>query len=147
LTSFEALDAFAAQIERNIGSTKFFTKVVVTPSSVDEKGMIIRVSALKSFLQSEPKGVRASRMLRVRVTVAGTAESMTGLQQAMNAIEALDNYLGQTNLHLETSVGELLANSRVIQEVSQEDSFVDNPASTEVQDVEDNRIVTITIPA
>jgi hypothetical protein len=149
LTSFEALNAFASQLERNITSEKFHTKVVVTPSSVDEKGLIIRVSLLKTFAQREPKDIRASRMLRVRVTVAGTAESHTGLEQAIDAIESLDAYLGQRNLRLETFDGETVKsvlNSRLIQEISQEDGFTDNPATTEVQDVEDNRIVTITIP-
>ena len=34
-------------------------------------------------------------------------------------------------------------NTRILQQVSQEDSFVSSPDSTEVQDVDDNRIITI----
>ena len=152
LNSFEALNAFAAQLERHVVSDKFHTKVVVTPSAVDEKGMVIKVSLLKSFIQTVPRMIHASRMLRVRVSVAGTAESMTGLEQALEAVEALDRYLVSPNLRLEVPilVGETafspLPNSRIVQAISQEDSFIDDPDSTEVQDVEDNRIITITIP-
>jgi hypothetical protein len=150
LSSFEALNAFAVQLERHIASEKFHTKVVVTPSSVDEKGMVIKVSLLKSFIQTVPKAIHASRMLRVRVSVAGTAESMTGLEQALDAVEALDRYLVSEGLRLEVKneEGEFVGvlNSRVIQAISQEDSFIDSPDSTEVQDVQDDRIVTITIP-
>jgi hypothetical protein len=150
LNSFEALGAFAAQLERHVVSDKFHTKVVVTPSPVNEKGMVIKVSLLKSYIQTVPRLIHTSRMLRVRLSVAGTAESMTGLEQALDAIEALDRYLVSPNLRLETETGDGnitgVPDSRIIQTISQEDSFIDNPDSTEVQDVEDNRIVTITIP-
>jgi hypothetical protein len=88
-------------------------------------------------------------MLRMRVSVAGTAESMTGLQQALEAIEALDGFFTQNNLRLEVSKNGTykgVPNSRIIQAISQEDSFFDSPDSTEVQDIQDDRIVTITIP-
>jgi hypothetical protein len=147
LNSFEALNAFAAQLERNIGGGGFHTKVVVTPSSVNEKGVVIKVSLLKTFIQPLPKGIRASRTLRVRVSVEGAAESMTGLQQALEAIEAVDRYLSSPELRLETDGAAAIPNSRIVQTISQEDSFVDNPDSTEVQDVQDDRIVAITIPA
>jgi len=154
LNSFEALNAFAKQLERNIGGEGFHTKVVVTPSSVDEKGVVIKVSLLKTFVQSEPPAARASRTLRVRVTVTGAAESMTGLKQATEAIEAVDRFLLSDNLRLEVLCTEENAgqemrgipNSRIIQVISQEDSFIDNPDSTKVQDVQDDRIVLITIP-
>ena len=149
LSSFDALNAFAAQLERHIDDDRFHTKVVVTPSSIDEKGVIIKVSLLKTFLQGEPKAIRASRMLRVRVSVAGTAESMTGLQQAVAAIEAIDNFFSADLLRLEIkNKNEIrgVPNSRIIQAISQEDSFIDSPDSIKVQDVQDDRIITITIP-
>jgi hypothetical protein len=94
--------------------------------------------------------IHASRMLRVRVSVAGTAESLTGLEQALDAIEALDRYLVSPNLRLEVETGEgtiaALPNSRIVQDISQEDSFFDSPDSTESQDIQDDRIVTITMP-
>jgi hypothetical protein len=150
LNSLEALRAFAAQLERHVVSEKFHTKVVITPSPVDEAGMVIRVSLLKSFIQTTPRLIHASRMLRVRVTVAGSAESMTGMEQALEAIEALDRYLVSENLRLEAERegGEIagVPDSRIVQAISQEDSFFDNPDSTEVQEIQDDRIVTITIP-
>ena len=146
LNSFEALNAFAKQLERHIGGEKFHTKIVVTPSSVNEKGVVIKVTLLKTFVQSEPPAAKVSRTLRLRVSVAGTAESMTGLKQATEAIEAIDNYLMSANLRLETEDGKGVPNSRILQTVSQEDSFIDSPDSTEVQDVQDDRFVLITIP-
>ena len=146
LNSFEALNAFAQQLERNISGEGFHTKVVVTPSSVNEKGVVIKVSLLKTFVQSEPPAARASRTLRVRISVAGTAESMTGLKQAVEAIEAVDRFLMSANLRLETEDGTGVPNSRIIQRVSEEDSFIDSPDSIAVQDVQDDRIVIITIP-
>jgi hypothetical protein len=146
LNSFDALNAFAKQLERHIGGEGFHTKVVVTPSSVNEKGVVIKVTLLKTFIQPEPPAGRFTRTLRVRVSVAGTLESMTGLQQATEAIEALDNYLLSANLRLETEDGSGLPNSRILQKLSQEDSFVDNPDSIAVQDAQDDRIVIITIP-
>jgi len=146
LTSFDALTAFAKQLERHIATEDAHTKVIITPASVKEKGLVIKVSVLKLFKQSQPREIRASRMLRVRVSVVGSAESQTGLKQALGMIEALDNFFGQNNLRLEVSAGELVPNSRMFQEISQEDSFFDSPDSTEVQDVQDDRIITITIP-
>jgi len=153
LNSFEALNAFAQQLERGIAIINkgaFQTKVVVTPSSINEKGVVIKVSILKTFIQSLPPAARSSRMLRVRVSVAGAAGSMTGLQHALEAIEALDRYLVSPDLRLEVTDKEGrvrgVPNSRIIQEISPEDSFMDSPDSISMQDVQDDRIVTITIP-
>jgi hypothetical protein len=146
LNSFDTLNAFVKQLERHIGGEGFHTKIVVTPSSVNEKGVVIKVSLLKTFVQPVPVSARFSRTLRVRVSVAGTAESMTGLKQATEAIEALDSYLMSSDLRLETENGTGIPNSRIIQTISKEDSFIDGPDSIAVQDVQDDRIVLITIP-
>jgi hypothetical protein len=150
LNSFDALNAFAKQLERNIGGEDFHTKVVVTPSSVNEKGVVIKVSLLKTFVHSVPMAARSSRTLRIRVSVAGTAESMTGLKQALAAIEDIDDFFMRENLRLELPAEEggfrFMPNSRIIQTVSEEDSFIDSPDSIAVQDVRDDRIIIITIP-
>ena len=150
LNSFETVNAFARQLQRNIKGEEFGTKVVVMPSSVNEKGLVIKVSVLKTFIESRPPAAKASRIIRVRVSVTGSAASMTGLKQATEAIEALDRYLASPCLRLETEDGSGsirgVPNSRIIQEVSPEDSFLDSPDSIAVQDVQDDRIVTITIP-
>ena len=119
---------------------------MVTPSPVRDRGVVIKVSLLKTYVQNQPPAARAVRTLRARVTVAGTAESMTGLKQALEAIEAIDSYLMSPNLRLETEGGERVPNSRIVQQISEEDSFIDAPDSTSVQDVQDDRIVIITIP-
>ncbi len=151
LTSYEALNAFAKQLEKNIGGAEqglktFHTKVVVTPSSINEKGVVIKVSLLKTFIQKRTPASQGSRTLRLRVSVAGTAESITGLKQALDAIEAVDRYLVSPNLRLETRDGQGVPNSRITQEINEEDSFFDSPDSIAVQEVQDDRIVTITIP-
>ena len=145
LNSFDALNAFAKQLERNIGGEGFHTKVIVTPSAINEKGVVIKVSLLKTFVQASPPAARSSRTLRVRVSVAGTAESMTGLKQAVEAIEAVDRYMLSPDLRLETEDGTGIPNSRIIQSISEEDSFIDSPDSISMQDVQDDRIVIITI--
>ena len=76
---------------------------------------------------------------------------MTGLKQATEAIENLDDYLSSENLRLEETIESensmqsvvKIPNTRII---NMEDSFVEVPDSTNIQDVEDVRTVTITIP-
>jgi hypothetical protein len=49
-------------------------------------------------------------------------------------------------LRLETESGLGIPNSRIIQTISEEDSFIDGPDSIAVQDVQDDRIIIITFP-
>ena len=149
LNSFDALNEFAKQLERNIAGKEFKTKVIVTPSSVNEAGVVIKVSLLKTFIPTNVPAAKSSRTLRVRVSVCGRAESMTGLKQAVEAIEAIDSYLLSDGLRLEKTEdwGPVkIPNSRIIQFISEEDSFMDGVDSIKVQDVHDDRIVVITIP-
>lgn len=156
MTSYDAMNLFAAQLQRNvIDGKKYKTKVVITPSSIAEKGVILKVSLLKTTPDATYQAKTKQRTVRLRVQVSGRAESQTGLQQAVELIENLDKYLLQDCLRLE---GELIEgengmnsfqkipNTRIVQTLSPEDSFIDSPDSTAVQDVEDNRIITITIP-
>lgn len=147
MRSYQCLKLFSKQLERHIESERFATKIVILPSSVDEKGLTVQLAAQKVRRQSVPQGARGSRFVRVRVSVKGTAESLTGLELALDCIEALDDYLGEPGLHLEDENGKPIANTRIVQRVSEEDSFLDSPDSTEVQDVEDVRMVEITVPA
>ena len=154
MTSFKAMQLFADQLKRNvINGKKYKTKVVVTPSSVSEKGVILKVSLLKTVPDKTYQAKTKQRTVRLRVQVAGRAESQTGLQQAVELIENLDKYLDSENLRLEEPIeaanGQSFAkipNTRIIQTLSPEDSFIDSPDSTAVQDVEDNRTIEITIP-
>lgn len=156
MTSYDAMNLFAAQLQRNvIDGKKYKTKVVITPSTIAEKGVILKVSFLKTTPDATYQAKTKQRTVRLRVQVSGRAESQTGLQQAVELIENLDKYLLQDCLRLE---GELIEgengmncfqkipNTRIVQTLSPEDSFIDSPDSTAVQDVEDNRIITITIP-
>lgn len=154
MKTYEALTLFAAQLERNIRGTGFTTKVVVTPSSLREKGLVVAVSLLKTIPENMRLGRYTTRTVRVRVAVQGSLESQTGLEQACEAIERLDEYLSTPQLHLKEwketaeAMGSEVAipNTRIVQRLSAEDSFVDTPDSTEVHYADDDRIVLITIP-
>lgn len=156
MTSYDAMNLFAAQLQRNvIDGKKYKTKVVITPSSIAEKGAVLKVSLLKTTPDAAYQAKTKQRTVRLRVQVSGRAESQTGLQQAVELIENLDKYLLQDCLRLEGELVEgengmnsfqKIPNTRIVQTLSPEDSFIDSPDSTAVQDVEDNRIITITIP-
>lgn len=148
MNSFEVMNLFAAQIKRHLpAETK--AKIIITPSSVKEKGVTVRISLLKTSLGMQPPAARNIRTARLRLQVSGTAESATGLKQAVEMIEAVDRYLKEPRtLEREEKTEEgvkivPVANTRILQQVSLEDSFVSSPDSTEIQDVDDNRIITI----
>lgn len=148
MNSFEVMNLFAAQIKRHLpAETK--AKIVITPSSVKEKGVSVRISLLKTSLGMQPPAARNIRTARLRLQVSGTAESATGLKQAVEMIEAVDRYLKEPRtLEREEKTEEgvkivPVPNTRILQQVSLEDSFVSSPDSIEVQDVDDNRIITI----
>lgn len=155
MESFDAVVMVADQILRHVANgKKYKTKVVVTPSAVSEGGVIVKVSALSSTLDTRSQASSKTRTVRVRVSVCGRVESHTGLAQAMELIEKLDRYFNSPEgKRLERSkkdgknlVFEPVPNTRIIQSLSAEDSFIDSPDSTAVQDIQDDRILTITIP-
>lgn len=155
MTSYKAMELFAAQLRRLSDGTTFKTKVVLTPSSIKESGLVYKVSLLKTWLDDSTPAGKKTRYVKLRLAVCGTIESSTGLQQATEAIEKLDDYFTSQNLRLEETVESensmtairKIPDTRLLQAISKEDSFVDVPDSTEVQDVEDVRTVTITVPA
>lgn len=153
MKSYDVMTLFAQQLERSIASSdKCKTKVVITPSSVNEKGVVIKVSLLKTFPDKEYQAKSKARSVRLRVSVCGTVESQTGLEMATGLIEKLDDFFEQDNLRLEEIVEgtnsmqtiRKIPNTRILQRISQEDSFLYNPDSTSVQDIQDDRMVTIT---
>ena len=148
MNSYEVMNLFAAQVKRHLpAETK--AKIIITPSSVKEKGVTVRISLLKTSLGMQPPAARNIRTARLRLQVSGTAESATGLKQAVEMIEAVDRYLKEPRtLEREEKTEEgvkiiPVPNTRILQQVSLEDSFVSSPDSIEVQDVDDNRIITI----
>ena len=155
MKSYDVMTLFAQQLERSIASSdECKTKVVIIPSSVNEKGVVIKVSLLKTFPDKEYQAKSKARSVRLRVSVCGTVESQTGLKMATGLIEKLDDFFEQDKLRLEEIVeGEnslqsvrKIPNTRITQQISKEDSFFSNPDSTDVQDVQDDRTVIITVP-
>ena len=153
MKSYDVMTLFAQQLERSIASSdECKTKVVITPSSVNEKGVVIKVSLLKTYPDKEYQAKSKARSVRLRVSVCGTVESQTGLEMATGLIEKFDDFFEQDNLRLEEIVEgansmqtiRKIPNTRILQRISQEDSFLYNPDSTSVQDVQDDRMVTIT---
>lgn len=155
MKSYDVMTLFAQQLERSIASSdECKTKVVITPSSVNEKGVVIKVSFLKTFPDKEYQAKSKARSVRLRVSVSGSVESQTGLKMATGLIEKLDDFFEQDSLRLEEIVEgtnsmqtiRKIPNTRILQRISQEDSFFSNPDSTDVQDVQDDRTVIITVP-
>lgn len=154
MTSFRALRLFQEQISRLTGGSRFKMKVVLTPSSVNEAGAVVKVSLLKSVKDTRTKAAKGTRTLKIRLAVSGRIESLTGLEQALEAIERLDTYFESEDLRLEETVeGEnsmqairKVANTRIRQVTSPDDSFIDSPDSVAVQDIEDVRYIYLTIP-
>ena len=157
MESFDAVVMVADQILRNVANgKKYKTKVVVTPTAISEGGIIVKVSVLKTTPDPRSVSQARPRIVRVRVSVCGRVESHTALAQAMELIEKLDRYFNSPEgKRLERSrkykdskalIFEPVPNTRIIQSISDEDSFIDSPDSTAVQDIQDDRILTITIP-
>lgn len=154
MTSFNALRLFKEQLSRISDGGTFRTKVVLTPSSVKEAGLTIRLAILKSAKDISTKAAKSTRTLKIRLAVSGQLESLTGLEQALEAIEKLDAYFATENLRLEEVVeGEnsmqsirKIPDTRIRQITSPDDSFIDSPDSIAVQDIEDVRYIYITIP-
>lgn len=143
MNSFDAMTLFAAQVGRAISDQNFGVKVITTPSSVDEKGMIVKVTMLKTMI-IRPSG---QRLVRLRVSVCGKVESDQGFKDALTAIERLDAFLGRpVNLEDSTQSHAKIPNTRILAQISEEDSFFDSPDDLQVQEVQDNRFVIITVP-
>lgn len=154
MTSYKATELFVQQLSRLADGTTYKTKVILTPTSVRESGLVCKVSLLKTWIVTAAPVTKKIRYIKLRVAICGTIESMTGLKQATEAIENLDDYLSSENLRLEETIESensmqsvvKIPNTRIIQTINMEDSFVEVPDSTNIQDVEDVRTVTITIP-
>ena len=154
MTSFKALRLFHEQLSRLTGGSRFKMKVVLTPSSVKEAGLTIRLAILKSAKDTRTKAAKTTRTLKIRLAVSGQLESLTGLEQALEAIERLDTYFESEDLRLEDVVEgantmqsiRKIPDTRIRQVTSPDDSFVDSPDSIAVQDIEDVRYIYITIP-
>lgn len=155
MTSFRALRLFQEQLSRLTGGSRFKMKVVLTPSSVKEAGLTIRLAILKSAKDTSTKAAKSTRTLKIRLAVSGQLESLTGLEQALEAIEKLDAYFAGEDLRLEEMVEgantmqsiRKIPDTRIRQVTSPDDSFIDSPDSIAVQDIEDVRYIYITIPA
>lgn len=153
MTSYSALRLFQEQISRLTGGSRFKMKVVLTPSSVNEAGAVVKVSLLKSVKDTRTKAAKGTRTLKIRLAVSGRIESLTGLEQALEAIERLDTYFESEDLRLEETVeGEnsmqsvrKIPNTRIRQVTSPDDSFIDSPDSVAVQDIDDVRFIYLTI--
>lgn len=143
MKTYEVLNLFAAQLGSAVKE-----KIVLTPSSIKERGVIIKVSLLKTWPAVSPRGSSGTRSVRIRLSVCGTAESLEGLSLAVSAIEKLDTYLftlpeGKRLLSAERKI---IPNTRIVTVISEEDSFIDSPDSVSVQDVQDDRICIISFP-
>jgi len=131
--SYEALMLFKEQLKRHVA-----IKVIVAPTSVNERGVVAKLSIIKNHPQSRRPS--SASLVKLRLAVEGAAESQTGLDLAMTAIEAINAYLKRP-IRLEDAEGNPIPNTRVTQSLSEDDSVLDSPDGTAVQDVLDERAV------
>ncbi len=113
-------------------------KVVIAPTSIKERGVIIKLSMTKTHLHSRIPQSRQTIIFRL--AVEGTVESQTGLEQALRLIEKINTYFAAP-CRLQDETGSPIPNTRITQELSPDDSFIDNPDGTTVQDVLDERLL------
>ena len=131
--SYDAMILFQKQLQRHTAM-----KIVIAPTSVNERGLVAKLSLLKAAPQSRIPSSRP--LVRLRLAIDGSAESHTGLKQAFAAIEEINDYLKRPR-NLEDAEGNAIANTRIVQRPSEEDSALDNPDGTAVQDILDERLV------
>lgn len=139
MTAFEILKLTEAQIRRHCPAIK----TVIAPSSIHEKGVVARLSVKK--IKGANLRLFANKTVELRLALTGTAESQKGLELATGAIEALDAYFGTHNLHLEDAEGRQIPNTRIRQSKSEDDALLDNPYETAIQEVYDERILSVQI--
>nr|DAM44751.1 MAG TPA: hypothetical protein [Bacteriophage sp.] len=139
MTAFEILKLTEAQIKRRCPAIK----TAIAPSSIHEKGVVARLSVKK--IKDANLRPFANKTVELRLAVTGTAESQKGLELATSAIEALDAYFTQNTLYLEDVEGKPIPNTRIRQSKSEDDALLDNPYETSVQEVYDERILSVQI--
>ena len=139
MTAFEVFKLTEAQIKRHCPAIK----TVIAPSSIHEKGVVARLSVKK--IKGANLRPFANKTVELRLAVTGTTESQKGLELATSAIEALDAYFTQNTLYLEDVEGKPIPNTRIRQSKSEDDALLDNPYETSVQEVYDERILSVQI--
>jgi hypothetical protein len=133
--ALNAMTLFVAQLARHTA-----IKIVVAPTSIDERGVVAKVSMRKEHEQS--RRPTSKPIIRLRLAIEGTAESQTGLDLALVAIEEINAYLKRPR-NLEDASGVPIPNTRITQSIAEDDSMLDSPDGTKVQDVLDERTVTL----
>lgn len=133
MTAYEAMTLFAEQLKRNTT-----LKVVLAPASLKEKGVHVSVAMRKTHDVSRRPNTR--QVVKLRLAVDGTAESQKGLELVMAGIEEINEYLKRSR-NLEDATGLPIPNTRIMQRLSEDDSVLDNPDGTAVQDILDERTV------
>lgn len=137
--AFDAMNLFAAQLERHITE-----KVVLLPTALDEAGVTVRVSMRKTYLSNERNAPRKTRVVKMRLAVEGSVEAQEGLKLALNAMEEIDAYLDNIqSIRLEDAEGIPIPDTRFTETISEDDSFLPSPDSTNVQDALDERLITL----
>ena len=139
MTAFEILKLLEAQIKRHCPAIK----TVIAPSCIHEKGVVARLSVKK--IKGANLRPFANKTVELRLAVTGVVESQKGLELAMAAAEMLDAYFSARNLHLEDRDGKIIPNTRIRQSKGEDDALLDNPYETSVQEVYDERILSVQI--
>jgi len=124
MTAFRATKLFQAQLERALAGLTW-CKVILLPNTVGDTSLLVSIAVRKPERKQATMGVKV-RTLKLIVAVTGRIESETGLEMAMDAIEAVSAFLlGAKYLEDDTAVP--IADMRISSEISDEDGILEDP--------------------
>lgn len=137
MNAFEALLCFKAQVKHHTG-----LKTVLVPTPIQEAAPVVRIAVRKIVLDKTTKVV--DKTLRLTVALEASAESDTGLRQAIEAIEALNEYATTAN-RLENEFQNAIPNTRITWKSNLDDGLLEDPDSGKIVWVRDEHFVEITL--
>jgi hypothetical protein len=141
MMAFAAVKYFEAQLARATG-----LKVILAPSTLKEPGPHVKLALRKVVVPKTPKAAQASKTVRLFAVVDGSAESETGLRLALEACEAMADYLVHC-VRLEDETGTAIADTRIESTVNEDDGILQDPDNGNIAWLDDTHFVSITIPA
>lgn len=140
MTPYEAIALFSGQIARHTRIT-----TITSPSPLKDPAPHVKVAVRKILRSSRTQASKGSYEIRLFVSVDGMVESDTGLRLAVEACQALVDYLANVT-RLEHLDGAAIADTRVTATVNEEDGILEDPDNGNVAWIDDVHFVTLSIP-
>lgn len=144
MTFFSALKLFERQIARRTE-----LKVVLAPCPIKDAGPICKVLLRKPLRLKDPVTMGSASIeeatIKLAVSIEGSIESETGLKLALDASEALQNFLKDAK-RLEDEDGNPVAGSAISIKSDVNDSVLEDPESGDKAWIEDVFYVDVELP-